>query len=584
MFSDNKFKDHDHPNPIMYREDYILLNGEWDFLFDYKNKGEKEGLSRGFTSEYKINVPYVYNTPKSNINITKKCDNVWYSKVLHFDELKDRYILHFEGSDYITKVFINSELLSIEKGGYHRISYDITDYLTIGDNTLVVKCEDSFRLTQPRGKQRFLKKNYLCWYEEVTGIYKTVWIEKRKESSIESLHIKPSLKEKLIDFHIVTTSEIGTLEIELSYKDKIIKKDIINMSGLFINHEMKIDSDIIPWEVLNPTLYDLKLTLKDDKGVEDILYTYTAFRDIKVDGSRILLNGNPLYQKLVLDQGYFNDSLLTGSYNELEDDILNMIKCGFNGARKHQKIEDERYYYLADKYGFIVWAEMPSMYKFNSLSRDNFFSEYAKVLKQLINHPSIITWVIFNESWGIFRIHHSNNQIAYVNMLYKYTKGIDDTRLVISNDGWDHTISDILTIHLYDQDQVKFKDNIDKAIKTGIIKSFTKKHTFAKGYHYNNEPIMISEFGGTSFVNTIKGAWGYGKSVKDVSEYRDRLDNLFAVIQNDDRIIGYCYTQVSDFMQETNGIYTMDRKAKIDPSELNAIQKRRDNAGIREIK
>ena len=163
MFSDNKFKDINHPNPIMYRKDYILLNGEWDFILDYKNKGEKIGLNNGFKSEYKINVPYVYNTLKSNININKKCNYVWYSKVLHFSDLKDRYFLHFEGSDYITKIFINSTPLSAEKGGYHRFSYDITDYLIEGDNTLVVKCEDSFSLAQPRGKQRFLNKNYLCW-------------------------------------------------------------------------------------------------------------------------------------------------------------------------------------------------------------------------------------------------------------------------------------------------------------------------------------------------------------------------------------------------------------------------------------
>lgn len=575
MFSDDKFMDINHPNPQFYRPNYTILNGEWNFLFDKNNKGDKKGFSSGLTNPIKINVPYVYNTEKSLINSKERCNHVWYEKHLNLDELKDRYILHFEGVDYVSSLYINGSYLGTSKGGYHRVSYDITDYLVLGDNLIVLKCSDSLSRDRPRGKQRFTKKNMLCWYEDMIGIYKTVWIENVKDNYIKHFHMIPSKDNKKIDFSFELNGIDSILDIELSFGNKVIKSESYKVSGFYPKVEFKLNDDIKEWDVLNPTLYDLKFTLKENDVIQDTVYSYVAFRDIKIENKKIYLNGKELYQKLVLDQGYFDKSLLTTTYEELDSDMKNMIASGFNGARKHQKIEDERFYYLADKYGYLVWAEMPSMYTFTAKSRENFSLEYFEVLKQLYNHPSIITWVIMNESWGIINVHRSLSQISFMNMLYVKTKDIDRSRIVITNDGWDHTVSDIFTIHLYEQESTQFKNDIDLALSKGIIKSFIKKHAYAKGYSYNDVPIMVSEFGGTSFVNSDKKSWGYGKEVTNKDEYLDRLSKLFEVIQKDDRICGYCYTQLSDVYQEVNGIYTMDRTPKVDVSLLKNIQDRR---------
>ncbi|MCR5741122.1 MAG: glycoside hydrolase family 2 [Gammaproteobacteria bacterium] len=560
--------DINHPNPIFYRPTYTILNGVWDFYLDYKNIGEKNKFNEGFTEEYKINVPFAYNTIASGINITKKCNNVWYKRTIDISDLNSRYLLHLEGADYITKIWINSKNVCINRGAYHRITKDITDELKIGENLIVIKCEDSLSTIQPRGKQRFTKKNFMCWYEETTGIFKDVWLEKVPKEYIKSIKITPDVDTKSVNFIIKTEGISDSLNVEVSFKDKVVLNEDVRID----NNTFSIKLDEIElWNVLDPKLYDLKLTYN-----EDIVYSYFAFRKLEIKNSKVYLNGNELYQKLVLDQGYFDKGLLTPSNpKELIDDIDNMIDMGFNGARKHQKREDDRFYAYADMCGYILWAEMPSAYKSCKKMFENLKYEWLLIVKELYNHPSIICWTPINESWGVYLIHKKKIEQNFVNELYDSTKKYDNTRFCLTNDGWEHTKSDFLTIHLYNQDPLDFKEKIDLALTKGRIKSIipVPYKTYAKGYKYNGEPIIISEFGGTSNVLNQNDGWGYGSTVKSDKEYEDRLRSLFKVIKDNDLISGYCYTQVSDVRQEVNGLYTMDRRPKISKDIMKEIQK-----------
>ena len=559
-----------HPNPIFYRSTYEILNGLWDFCFDYKNVGEKKEYFKGFETDLKINVPFSYMCDASGITERKRCDNVWYKRTINIEDITKTYLLHLEGSDYKTKVWVNNQFIGEDTGAYHRLTFDISNYVVLGENKLVIKCEDSMSVNIPRGKQRFLKKNFMCWYEETTGIYKDVWLEKVERDYIESVKITPSRLNKTIDFNVTLKGDLSPIGVNIYFKDELISSNTFDS----LDFTVKLDS-IEEWNVLDPKLYDIELTYKNDK-----VLTYCAFRDLSIKDKRIYLNDKELYQKLVLDQGYFDKGDLTPlSPLDLEKDIINSISLGFNGARKHQKREDDRYYYLADIYGFILWAEMPSAYRSSKKSRENIYREYTLLVKELYNHPSIICWTPINESWGVYLLRFRKIERDFISSLYDLTKTIDNTRFILTNDGWEHTKSDILTIHLYDQDSNKFNDKINYAINKGIVKSMLpyKYYTFVKGYEYNDQPIIISEFGGTSFISLESKDWGYGKAVKTENEYLDRLSKLFAIIKNNKNICGYCFTQLTDVKQEINGLYTLDRKLKVSSSELiKKIQEKED--------
>lgn len=565
----------DHPNPMLFRENYEILNGTWDFAFDMKNKGERLQYYKNFPKDLKINVPFCYLTKNSGINVQDRCDNVWYETTINVDSLDKKTILHFEGSDYTTKVWVNSLYIGEDKGAYHRLSFDITRYLVQGENKITVKCEDDFSLKKPRGKQRFLKKNFLCWYEETTGIYKTVWIEKVNEAYIKDVRISPIYYDKTVLFSFELSQVVDYINVTISYKDKVLSEETVEVNGTNPLLKVLISSeDFHSWDVLNPELYDVTISTIKNENETDKILSYFGFREIHTEGYVVKLNGKPLYQKLVLDQGYFDGGDLTpSSEGDLLNDITNMIDMGFNGARKHQKREDDRFYYFADALGYLVWAEMPSMYRLTNESKNVFANEWMKIVHELYNHPSIIVWTPFNESWGIFNINKNLDTQSFVNKVVEGTKNYDDTRLVISNDGWTHTQSDLVTIHSYHQDATKLSTTlVDAKEKMKIPTTNGYKSVFAKGYSYYGEPLLLTEFGGTAYKDSELKNWGYGKAVKTNDEYVERLKSLFKAIKDNKDYVGYCYTQVSDVKQEINGLYTMDRKAKIDPKVLKGIQ------------
>lgn len=563
-----------HPNPLMYRKDYIILDGIWDFFMDYNNTGEIRGYQKFFPVGVTINVPYSYLSESSGIHIKDKCDHVWYHRTIEYTPDKNfRTFIHFEGSDNVTKLYINGKYVGKDRGGYHRISFDITDYLKDGTNDITVKCNDNMSVLKPRGKQRFRKENFWCWYEETTGIWKSVWLEKRTNKYIESFKITPSFKNKSFNIELLSNDVIDDLSIKLTYKEKVVQElNNLKSDTRSISIDLSVLDEFHPWETLNPELYDLEFILNSEYGTDTVL-SYAGLRDITISSGKIYLNDKELYQKLILDQGYIEHGDMTLTKDELENDIKSMIDMGFNGARKHQKFEAEIFYSLADFYGYLIWAEMPSMYLTTISSGINFKREWMYIVKQSYNHPSIITYTPFNESWGIWGIDHKDPLTRlFVNQVYKMTKAYDKMRPVTTNDGWSHMNGDIITLHLYNQDKESFKYDIDRAFNENFV-NYKKGRIFVLRKEYLlNKPVLLDEFGGTSFVED-KETFGYGESVKNLEEFKERLKALFGTILDDDRFQGYCYTQLSDVRQEMNGLYTMDRKIKVPNEIMKEIQR-----------
>ena len=568
----------EYPRPQLWRKDYQLLNGIWHFAFG--DGVTDEQMICGFDNQSKINVPFSYQCELSGIGSEKRHDTVWYSRSINVDEaqLKGRVILHLEGCDYNTFVWVNGEFIGSDSGGYHRLSFDCTSALRAGENNITIKACDDYSVEKPRGKQRSKDTNYGCWYTDTTGIYKTVWMEFVSEVYLKNVIINTDTKEGtlLLDCDVKGDVSDATLCARVTYEGRQIacRSEALRSDKLQLEISLVENEQLHLWEVLDPSLYEVEISIIRDGEILDKAHSYFGARSIETKDGKILLNGKELYQKLALDQGYWRESLLTPpSEKALISDIVDMADMGFNGVRKHQKVEDERYLYYADIMGFIVWAEMPSMYSNTENSRRVFEREWLLAVDQQRNHPCVLVWVPFNESWGIEEIKTDKVVQDFVNDIYHKTKKTDCTRPVVTNDGWEHTISDILTIHHYEQDGEKLHSYYDSLEKCCAEKwESHHKGAFADGYGYGGQPIIISEFGGTAFVRDTTGDnWGYGIGVKDIDEFYSRFSSLVEAIDSLPYSCGYCYTQVTDVQQEVNGLLDFDHKSKFDKETIKRI-------------
>lgn len=579
----------DYPRPQFVRDNWTNLNGEWDFSFDDDNIGEYEQWYKFLKSDKKINVPFTYETKLSGICDESIHNYVWYQKKLDIskNDIKDNNLfLHIEGSDYITKVWLNGTYLGCHEGGYSRFSFNLSNALKEDDNILIIKVEDSLNESQPRGKQRWTNHSYGCWYVQTTGIWKTVWLEVVPKNYIESVKITPNLQDSsvLIDFNIENNyNQDLYVETTVSFEDKLVNKCIIPVLNKNIHTKINlyntncVEWGVFQWTPSSPNLYDISFKLIHNNEIIDNVNSYFGLREIKIDGCNILLNGVPIYQRLILDQGYWKDSHLTPPSEEaIIQDIEKILQLGYNGLRKHQKIEDERFLYWCDVKGVLVWSEMAATYHFNDFAVESFTKQWIEIVKQNYNHPSIITWTPFNESWGVEAIKNNITQQQFTQAIYYLTKSLDSTRPVIVNDGWEHTISDIITLHDYEQDGKTLFDryfNNKEDILSSKIYHNGFKSAFANNFTYKGQPIIISEFGGIAFNNEQQG-WGYGDKVKDETDFLIRFDNITTSIKKLPFICGYCYTQVTDVQQEINGLMDMERNFKVDANKIYEINTR----------
>ncbi|GIO28866.1 MULTISPECIES: glycoside hydrolase family 2 protein [Paenibacillus] len=567
----------DYPRPQFVRENWTNLNGAWNFRFDDADVGEQEKWQEGFQSDLKINVPFTYETKASGIGREEHHSHVWYHRPLEVprEYAGKRVLLHFQAVDYVAKVWINGTYVGCHQGGYSAFTFDITPYISVGaTNQLTVKVEDTMDATQPRGKQRWVENNFECFYVQTTGIWQTVWLEVVEPVHLDAVKITPDVDARAVRFEYQVDGSLAGKEIRLetiiSLKGKQMKK-----ASLVIDRPwLQLDVDLVheangPWKQYlwspeRPNLYDVEFILYQGEEKIDHVYSYFGMRKISIEKDKVLLNNVPIYQRLVLDQGYWPESHLTPPSEEaILEDIDKIMQMGYNGVRKHMKVEDSRFLYWCDVKGLLVWSEMAATFEFNDNAIQRFTSEWMEVVRQQYNHPSIITWVPFNESWGIMQIFKDKKQQKFTESIYHLTKSFDPYRPVITNDGWEHTVSDILTLHDYVESGDEFMKRYaakDEIVHNG--KSFNHwKYAFADGYHYKGQPIIISEFGGIAFQS--EAGWGYGKQESSEEAFLSRFRSIHQAIKETDYIVGYCYTQITDVQQEMNGLLTEDRKPKV---------------------
>ncbi len=588
----------DYPRPQMARPGWINLNGKWDYMTDDAGSGEAEEWYRAFPSgAAEILVPFAPETAMSGIGDETHHSAMWYSR--SFTVLRDpekRLLLHFEGVDFTAKVWVNGIFIGEHRGGYARFSFDITDVLTDGENILTVKAEDSAGVRQPRGKQRWKRDSYGCWYVQTTGIWKTVWMESVPKLHIAGLKITPDIRDcsvrieaEIAGFYaggglaggIREPEWLGTeLTAEIRFEGQSVRRETVSVDDDHVTMTVSVlnrgvtEWGVREWTPDEPNLYGLVLTLAESDG-EDRVESYFGMRDVAARDGKILLNGRPVYEKLILDQGYWKDSHLTPPDEQaLVDDIDKIKAMGFNGLRKHMKIEDERFLYWCDVKGMLVWSEMPAAYEFDDTAVQEFTSEWMEIVRQNYSHPSIVTWTPFNESWGVPGIRTEKPQQHFTEAVYYLTKAFDPMRPVITNDGWEHTVSDILTLHDYEErGEVfleRYADHLDE-ITADRIYHCKDRPAYAWGYGYHGQPVILSEYGGIAFSGGASDSWGYGNRVNSEEEFLARYMCITDAVKKVPYITGYCYTQVSDVQQEVNGLLDADHNYKVAPEKIRAI-------------
>lgn len=584
----------DYPRPQFVRTDWENLNGAWDFGFDDENAGEKEKWYQEFKGDKKINVPFTYETKLSGIQDETRHDFIWYHRTINVDGVKlenNRYILHFEGSDFITKVWVNGAYAGSHRGGYARCSFDVTNLVHDGENELTVKVEDSFDTQQPRGKQRWINENFGCWYVQTTGIWKTVWSEYVPKISLASVKMTPDLQNAALKLEYEVAAAEKDLDDDLmitatvSFQGTMVAKQCVLANQKHVETTINVAYEgtvglewgVRVWTPTEPDLYDIDFAVTHKGETVDTVGSYFAMREIRIDGSNILLNGHPLYQRLILDQGYWKDSHLTPPSEEaLIEDIDKIHALGYNGLRKHQKTEDERFLYWCDVKGMLVWSEMAAAYRYTDYAVEEFTKEWIEIVRQNYNHPCIITWTPMNESWGVSQIETRKVEQHFTEAVYYLTKSLDTMRPVIVNDGWEHTVSDIITLHDYEEvgDTLykRYTEYKDQILTTEVYHS--GKSALANGYEYKGQPIIISEYGGIAFNNDDSG-WGYGNKVNTKEDFIKRFDDITTAVKKIPYCCGFCYTQVSDVQQEINGLMDMERNFKVEPEIIQEINERK---------
>lgn len=587
----------EYPRPQFVRDAWQNLNGTWNFAFDDEDVGmeQKWFLSKS-VFEKEIVVPFVFQSKLSGINNTGEHEVVWYQRTFDLDEHMEgrEVLLHFCAVDYEAKVFVNGTFVGSHEGGGTPFVFDITPYLSGTTQTLTVRVWDPCRgETIPRGKQFWKPKPEGIWYTPSTGIWQTVWIEYAPKQRIERLEFTSLFDEGKEEISCMLSDSCGK-DLFLTYRIFMEEEEVAGGSVQCLTGTLNWSVDLIQnhifrtnfhdggwaWTPENPKLFDVVFRLMDAQGgVLDEVSGYFGFRKVHTENHRIYLNNKPYYQRLVLDQGYWPDGLLTAPTDDaLRYDIEAGKKLGFNGCRKHQKTEEERFLYWADKLGYLVWSECASVPTFGKDQVKRTAFEWAEIVRRDYNHPSVVTWVALNESWGVPNIHGDVVQQHYSQMLYHFLHAIDHTRLVISNDGWEMTETDVCAIHNYAHGQCNEIEKT-KEFRMGLSTreellhhSPTEWDVYAKGFEDKGAPIVLSEFGGIGFdcASKKEGAWGYTK-VHTKEEFLEEYRRVIDTVLSAKVLAGFCYTQLTDVEQEINGLMTYDRKWKCDNEKIREI-------------
>ncbi len=614
----------EYPRPQFERENWINLNGTWSYTFDFSESGFARQYynSEGFDGQ--ITVPFCPESELSGVGYKDFIPDMWYQRKVEIPAAwaGKRILLHFGAVDHHCTLYVNGQRASRHWGGTVSFEIDITPYVEAGQMAnLVLRVEDDLRSDlQPSGKQSQRYESYGCMYTRTTGIWQTVWMEAVAPEGLKSVYVKPDLD----GGRFVVEPRFYALKKGLQWRVSLYEQGALAQEAARVGDRAQLAAELfkdgkktqaskaaaakaaagakikplatmtepasdastiileIPakkmrtWSPEDPYLYDLKFEVLDEAGqVIDVVRSYAGLRKIHIEGNRIYLNNKPLYLRFVLDQGFYPDGIWTApSDAALKADIERSMAVGFNGARLHQKVFEERFHYWADKLGYLTWGEASS-WGFDVNHEEgprNFISEWEEIVVRDRNHPSIIAWTPFNESWGRDR----DNERArvhdrMVSDVYRITHALD-YRPMNDVSGGNHVLTDIWSYHNYEQDAARLKDQL--TLKgDGTVPTFDRE----RECDYTGQPYFLDEYGGIKWVieQYSNITWGYGKGPESLEELYTRLEALTETVLGMDYISGFCYTQLTDVEQEQNGIYTYDRREKFDAARLKSIFSRK---------
>ncbi len=577
-----------YPRPQMRRESWICLNGPWRFAFDSLSQYR---LPEEVNWTHTIRVPFCPESELSGIGDTSFHAVVWYERDVPLaTQPGKRTLLHFSAVDYTSRVWINGHYVGEHEGGFTPFCFDITDYLESGSSNVRIALraeDDPHDLAKPRGKQDWKLEAHSIWYPRTTGIWQTVWIEQVPETYIARVLWTPHLERWEIgcEAFLEGGCEDGDCELRvtLSANGQVLVRDSYRVIAHEVHRRIALSDPGIDdsrnellWSPEKPTLIDAEIELIQNGRVIDAVRSYTALRSLTTRRDRVILNGRPYYLRMVLDQGYWQDGLMTAPDPQAHRRDIELIKAmGFNGARKHQKIEDPNYLYWADVLGLLVWVEMPSAYRFTHDGVERIMREWIEVIDRDRNHPSVVVWVPFNESWGVPDLPEKEAHRHCVQALYYLTHTLDPSRPVVGNDGWESTTTDIIGIHDYDNHPTRIFQRYQTSIPLSDL--LTQRQPAGRAitledYPHEGQPIMLTEFGGIALVReqtTARRAWGYAFSHTE-SEFLRKYSALLSVVNRIEVFAGFCYTQLTDTFQEANGLLFADRTPKVPLEEIRA--------------
>ena len=571
-----------YPRPQLQRESWFSLNGPWDFALDPEARWRHP---REVSWDARIKVPFSPEAPASGIGNTGFFRACWYRRVCELPPQGPdrRWLLHFGAVDWHAAVWINGVYVGTHEGGYAPFEFDVTNVARDGTCEIIVRAEDDpHDLAKPRGKQDWQLEPHSIWYPRTTGIWQSVWLESVPATRIARVAFTPHLARWEITVEAWLDGEQRhdlRLAVKLRSGDTVLAADTYLVVSGEVHRGIALSDPGIDdsrnellWSPHAPNLIDVQLELWGERGeLIDRVHSYTALRSAAVQGDRFVLNGRPYLLRMVLDQGYWPDGGLTAPDDRaLRKDVELAKAMGFNGVRKHQKIEDPRYLYWADRLGLAVWEEMPSAYRFTPRAVERLSREWPAIIERDYSHPCIVSWVPINESWGVPNLPDNPRERHYVQALYHLTRTLDPTRPVIGNDGWESVATDIIGIHDYDDQPERIARRYHA--HEVLPRLFKRERPGGRvlvleGDRHSEQPLMLTEFGGIALARGQAGTWGYSVS-NTAQEFARKYSEILAVVRQLALLSGFCYTQFSDTYQEANGLLYADRTPKIPLAEI----------------
>ena len=561
----------EYPRPQWVRNEWLNLNGVWEFEMDPGRSGVERGLQQKKSFSRTITVPFCPESELSGIGDKDFLAGVWYRRAFSLPDgwQGKRILLHFGAVDYDATVWVNGQLAGRHVGGYASFELEITPFVTPGDNIVTMFAADDTRSPlQPTGKQSDRHDSYACFYTRTTGIWQTVWLEAVPQTYLRRPKFYPDVNQGSVTIHARVDGPAGGLTLRVTV---LAEGAPSCQATVTVGANGQCVFTLTPpnpklWEPGKPFLYDIEFTLLQDGQVVDQVQSYFGLRDVRISGKQVLINNRSVFQRLILDQGFYPDGIYTApSDDALRGDIELSMAMGFNGARLHQKVFEERFLYWADKLGYIVWGEFPSWGIDHSHPQalERFLPEWVEVMERDFNHPAIVGWCPFNET-------PTRQNPELLRAVYRVTRAFDWTRPVIDTSGYVHVETDIYDCHNYDQDPIKFAQTYELFKMNGedAWRNFPQ-HDAA----YRGQPYFVSEYGGIWWNpgQTDDKSWGYGNRPRSGEEFLARYKALTETLLFNPNMFGFCYTQLTDVEQEVNGLYTYQRQPKFDPAVIRQI-------------